>query len=94
MIESQEVVLEPDALVSPTAMKTSVNLVRRWQFVNKLVRHTHATKLREKHNYGEKGIEFPNKIKAPKLASIINQKVNLTEKCANLIGNATYNKRM
>ena len=71
MIESQEVVLEPEVLLSPNAMKTSVNLVRRWQFVNKLIRHTHTTKLKEKHTYGNKGVEFPNTIKTPKIASII-----------------------
>ena len=94
MIESQEVVLEPEDLLAPSAMKTSVNLVRRWQFVNKLIRHTHTTKLKEKHTYGNKGIEFPNTIKSPKIASIIDQKVGLTDKCANLLGNATYKRRI
>ena len=58
-IESQEVVLEPEQ-TEPVEMQTSVHLVRRWQFVNKLVRSTHTSMLRERlKNQSKKDLFMP-----------------------------------
>ena len=59
-IESQEVNLEPEPQGLVDNMKTSVHLVRRWQFVNKLVRSTHTSAMRERlKNQSRKDLFMP-----------------------------------
>ena len=75
-------------------LKASAPLVRRYQFVNNLIRYNQATKLREEHK--KRPFDYHTKPPdncQPSKIPFLTQKEVLTEKVSKLLGHATFRDR-
>ena len=75
-------------------LKASAPLVRRYQFVNNLIRQNYASKLRADHNNKSMlHIRRPLKNALPQKIPNLTQKEVLTEKVSYLLGHVTKKER-
>ena len=70
-------------------------MVRRYQFVNNIIRLNYSSRLREQHiKRSSYTLKRPPENCKPSRVPIMTQKEALTEKVSKLLGQATYRDRM